>query len=315
MLGVALRDTGHSLRDVMALARSADDAGYESIWFPEVGSRDAIALACMAGTETKRSTLGTGVVPLYSRNPVALALAAATASEACRGRFVLGLGAGHRFTAEMWYGAAWHRPRARLRETITVLGRILAGERVTHSGELRVDGFHLGSVPPPVPIYIGALTPPSLRLAGEVADGAILNWMPPEGTERCALVAREAAADAGRAVRVIAYVRAAVVADPQDEPLARIALRDQTYSYASLPAYASSLRNCGLGGALDRMASGDDSGLDELTEALCPCGDADAVRDRLAAYTKAGLDSVVVYPVPYGEDPVASVLRTIRSLA
>src|SRR5688572_18618142 len=198
MLGVALRDTGLHVSDLIALARAADDAGYTSIWAPEVGSRDAIVLCALYGSATKRATVGTGVIPMYSRNVASLSLAVAAAAEASDGRFILGIGTGHRFPAEAWFESRWQQPRQRLRETILVLREALAGERVHHDGAVRLSGFHLGTAPPPVPIYVGALTPPSLRLAGEVADGVILNWLPPEGIEKAALVAREAAAEAGR---------------------------------------------------------------------------------------------------------------------
>ncbi len=315
MLGVALRDSGLRLSDLTALARAADDAGYASIWAPEVGSRDAVVLAALYGSVTRRSTVGTGVIPVYSRNVGALSLAAAAAAEASDGRFVLGLGAGHRFTAEAWYGGKWHKPRTRMRETIEVLRRIFSGERVTHSGTLHLEAFHLGTTPPEIPIYVGALTPASLRLAGEVADGVILNWLPADGIEKAALLAREAAADAGRRVRVISYIRTAIVEHPGQEHDARVALREQTYAYLSLPNYANSVRQVGFGRELDDMAAGRERAIDELVDALCAWGDVTKTRETINGYLDAGVDSVIVYPVPFGDDPATSVLRTIRALS
>lgn len=312
-IGVAFRDTGLHIRDLLALARAADDAGYDSIWAPEVGSRDAIQLCGLYGQVTKRAGVGTGVVPVHARNVATLALSAATAAESSDGRFILGLGAGHRFTAEAWYEGRWSKPRTRLRETIDVVRRILAGERVTHDGLIHLDGFHLGSTPPTVPIYLAALTPPSLRLAGEVADGVILNWLPPEGIEKASLLAREAAADAGRRIRVIAYLRTAVVDDGLDEHEMRVALREQTYAYLSLPTYANSLRQVGYAKELDDMASGDERAVDALVDVLCAGGDASTVRRRVKDYHDAGVDSVVVYPVPFGDTPAETILHTIRS--
>jgi alkanesulfonate monooxygenase SsuD/methylene tetrahydromethanopterin reductase-like flavin-dependent oxidoreductase (luciferase family) len=313
MLGLALRDTGLSLRDLTALARCADDLGYSSIWAPEAGSRDAIFLAGLYGTHTRRASVGTGVVPVYSRKIVSLALSVAAAAEASEGRFILGLGAGHRFATEAWYEARWHNPRERMRDTTEVLRSILAGERVSHNGELSVNGFHLGATPPPVPIYFAALTPLTLRLAGEIADGVILNWLPPDGAEKASLLVREAAADAGRSVGVSAYVRTAVVTDPALEHDANIALREQTYAYLSLPAYANSVRKVGLGRELDGMTSGHEKSLAALVDALCASGERDAVRAKLDEYREAGLDEVIVYPVPFGDAPTESVLETIRS--
>lgn len=315
MLGAALRDSGLALPDLVALARAADEVGYDAIWSPEVGSRDAITLSALYGSATTRATVGTGVVPVFSRTVTTLALSAAAAAEASDGRFVLGLGAGHRFPAEAWYQAQWTRPRARLRETIQVLRDLFAGERVSHSGTFQVAGFHLGSSPPPVPMYVGALTPATLRLAGEVADGVILNWLPPEGIEKAALLAREAAADAGRTVRVIAYVRTAVIDDDAQRHDARVALREQTYAYLSLPNYAGSVRTVGYGKELDEMTAGREKAIDSLVDALCAFGDAAQAKAKLDTYRAAGLDGVVVYPVGYGEDAASSVLRTLRACA
>jgi alkanesulfonate monooxygenase SsuD/methylene tetrahydromethanopterin reductase-like flavin-dependent oxidoreductase (luciferase family) len=315
MLGVALRDSGLRLSDLTALARAADDAGFSSIWAPEVGSRDAIVLSALYGSVTRRTTVGTGVIPIFSRNVGALSLGAAAAAEASDGRFVLGLGAGHRFTAEAWYGAKWNKPRAHMREAIEVLRRIFAGERVSHNGTLRLDGFHLGTTPPEIPIYIGGLTPATLRLAGEVADGVILNWLPTDGIEKAALLVREAAADAGRRVRVIAYVRTAVIDHEAQEHDARVALREQTYAYLTLPNYANSVRQVGFGKELDDMAAGREKAIDALVDALCAWGDASKARKTIGGYLDAGVDSVIVYPVPFGDDPATAVLRTIRALS
>lgn len=315
MFGVALRDTGLSLPDLTALARCADDVGFTSIWVPEVGSRDAIFLAGMYGSVTHSASVGTGVVPVYARNIATLALSVAAAADACEGRFILGLGAGHRFTAEAWYEARWNNPRQRMRETVEVLRSILAGERVAHNGEIKLNGFHLGFRPPPVPIYFAALAPSSLRLAGEIADGVILNWLPPEGVEKASLLVREAAADAGRSIDVLSYVRVAVIEEPDHEHDAYTALREQTYSYVSLPSYASSLRRVGFGRELDDVAAGRERALDTLVEALCAWGTADTVKDKLDAYQRAGLDTVVAYPVPYGDEPAESILTTIRALS
>lgn len=310
MLGLALRDTGLALPDIRALARAADDAGFSTVWLPEGASRDALSVAALAGCSTKQARIATGVVPVYARNAVALALSAATASEACGGRFVLGIGAGHRSSAEAWFGATWSRPLVRMRETVDVVRRVLAGERVWHENTVRVDGFHLASKPPPVPVWIGALSPASLRLAGQIADGVLLNWLPAAGLSRCALIAREAAADAGRSIQVAGYVRVAVVETEDERSSAMAALRDEVYMYASLPAYASSLRLHGV--AVDGMHN--DNGLQRLVDALCICGDAKTVRARVDALRTADLEEIVVYPVVYGEEPAETILRTIRAV-
>jgi alkanesulfonate monooxygenase SsuD/methylene tetrahydromethanopterin reductase-like flavin-dependent oxidoreductase (luciferase family) len=123
---------------------------------------------------------------------------------------------------------------------------------------------------------------------------------------------REAAADAGRTVTVAAYVRTAVVEDPAEEHDARVALHEQTYAYLSLPTYANSVRKVGYGRELDAMAGGHEKAVDTLVDALCAWGQRDTVVEKLGAYREAGLDQVVVYPVPFSDDPAESVLQTIR---
>lgn len=315
MRGCALPDTGLALGDLIALAKAVDDLAYDSIWIPEFGSRDAILVAALMGTKTRRARVATGVVPVFSRNPVSLSLAAASAAEATRGRFVLGLGAGHRQTAEGWYGATWRDPRSRLGEAVEVVRAILSGKRVNHDGDLRVDGFHLPQTPPAVPIFVGALSPDTLRMAGRMADGVLLTWMVPEAAERASLLAREAAADAGRQIQVGAYVRCAVVTEEDDERLARTAAREHTYTYLSLPAYAQAARQAGFGEDIDRLGTGDDRPLGRLTNAFTLIGDAQTVRNNLAAFEEAGVDLPIVQPLPFGERPAESALRTIRALA
>jgi alkanesulfonate monooxygenase SsuD/methylene tetrahydromethanopterin reductase-like flavin-dependent oxidoreductase (luciferase family) len=92
-------------------------------------------------------------------------------------------------------------------------------------------------------------------------------------------------------------------------------MREHAYMYVNLPAYANSLRHAGLGDEVDGVTHGDERSLDALVDALCACGDAQRVRAKLAEFAKAGLDELVVYPVPFGDDPASSVLHTLRALA
>jgi alkanesulfonate monooxygenase SsuD/methylene tetrahydromethanopterin reductase-like flavin-dependent oxidoreductase (luciferase family) len=140
-----------------------------------------------------------------------------------------------------------------------------------------------------------------------------LNWLPREGIEKASLLVREAAADAGRRVRVISYVRTAVVDEGSKQHIAREAMREQTYAYLRLPAYANAVRRFGYGRELDAISSGGEKAVDTLVDALCVLGDRDEVTAKLKRYVDAGLDSVIVYPVPYGDDPAESALETIRA--
>src|SRR5204862_396919 len=143
---------------------------------------------------------GTAIANVYTRGPATLALSAAGIADIAPGRFCLGIGSGSQPIVEAWNGGTFSRPATRVRETAQFLRRALAGERVVFRGEtFAVDGFRLAKPPvEPVPIHVAALRPGMLRVAGEVGDGAILNWLSAEDVPKSVAVVREAAARAGR---------------------------------------------------------------------------------------------------------------------
>ncbi len=144
--------------------------------------------------------LGTAIANVFTRGPATLAMSAATVADLAPGRFILGIGAGSQPIVESWNGGRFTLPATRVREMVQVVRAILAGERVVFRGKaLTVDGFRLVRPPAaPVPIYVAALRPGMLRVAGEVGDGVILNWLSAADVPGVVRVVREAAAAAGR---------------------------------------------------------------------------------------------------------------------
>ncbi|MGZ4441154.1 MAG: LLM class flavin-dependent oxidoreductase, partial [Gaiellaceae bacterium] len=152
----------------------AEERGFRAAWFPEITFGDAFAPAVAAAGRTTRLDLGTGVVGIWSRSPVTMALQAATLNELSGGRLILGIGPQASGYVEGWHGQRYERPVRALREYVTILRQILSGERVTYEGEIfSVRGFLLTMAPPerPVRIYTSAIGPLMCRLAGEIADG------------------------------------------------------------------------------------------------------------------------------------------------
>ena len=144
--------------------------------------------------------LGTAIANVFTRGPATLAMSAAGLADLAPGRFCLGIGAGSQPIVEAWNGGRFALPATRVREMVQVLRAALAGERVIFHGKaLSVDGFRLARPPArPVPIYVAALRAGMLQVAGEVADGVILNWLAAADVPRVVGVVREAAARAGR---------------------------------------------------------------------------------------------------------------------
>ena len=288
-----LSGVGFTLRDPLpfpafaSLARLGEDLGYRGVFLPEIAGRDAFAaLAALAG-ETRSLLLATGVVPFPSRRTAVTAMAAATVQERSGGRHVLGLGT----------GPATPGALERLRAEVASLRALLAGEPV--------EGARLSLRCDPPPIWIAALGPRAARLAGEVADGVLLNWCPPERVATAREEVRAGAAAAGRdpdAVTIAVYVRACV---GQDGAAASAALADAAAAYASYPAYRRQFAAWGLG---DATPAG-------LAAAVCLSGEPASAAARLRAFADAGADLPVVYPVPAGADPAASIGTTLRALA
>jgi 5,10-methylenetetrahydromethanopterin reductase len=306
--GAALRDPW-SWRDFVELATTAEETGFSALFLPEIAGREAFSsLAALAG-ETASIELGTGVVTAVARRPLTTAMAAATVDECSHGRLVLGLGA----------GPAGRGALDRLRSTVTSIRTLLEGGAVESPDG---DSAHLTLQPPPgrrIPIWVAALGPRAMRLAGEIADGVLLNWCTPErvafARERVGEGARAAGRDP-RGVAIGVYVRACL---GQAEADAMSALRRAVGDYARIPAYFRQFDAMGLGREAGVAASAAAAGSPDevpssLVRAVCLVGDSGAAGARFEAYREAGATLPIVYPVRC-LDPLSSVLGTLFALA
>jgi alkanesulfonate monooxygenase SsuD/methylene tetrahydromethanopterin reductase-like flavin-dependent oxidoreductase (luciferase family) len=290
--------------DLEDLVRAAENAGYAALFLPEIAARDAtVTLGALAGV-TRELRLATGILPMRSRTPMLAAMAAATVQERSAGRFVLGMGTGRGGPEAL----------AELRDTVADIRALLRGQEVEREGR-RTRLALLPDVP--VPVWISALGPKAMRLAGEIADGVLLNWCPPERVAYARERVAEGAATAGRdpsEIPVGVYVRAWV---GEDRETAMHALKSASGEYASYGPYARQLEQMGLGDLGRAAAEASRAGRvldvpEELVETVCAVGD--AAPSRLEAYRAAGADLVVVYPVAAG-DLAASLEGTILALA
>jgi probable F420-dependent oxidoreductase len=309
------------------LAAHVESAGFRSLWTNEASGRDALLLCQAWAAATTDLEVGVGVVPLWTRSPAQLAMACATLQEASGGRFLLGLGVSHPATMRPWHGAEVVKPLTAARETLTILQQLEAGDRSDVAGEVRSSRhFRLAITPRPPATrrYLAAMGPRMLALAGERAEGVLLNWAAAPEVARAADLVRAAAERAGRdrsAVEVATYVRVAVA---DDRDVARLALAAQIGQYAALPAYAAHFDRQGFGAAVERAkaahrAGADAAGLAEAlgAEAIDALGWAGTPTDdpqtMLASYRDAGLDHLVLRVVVAGEQPVDSVAAVIRA--
>ena len=303
-----------ALRD---LAREAVKLGFESMWTPAGGVPDAFHICAgwsQASAEETAGGLVTGisVVPAARLWPVpALAMQAATVGIISGGRFVLGIGTGG-YGDGFWRSVNMpNKPIAVMRDYLICLRRLLSGETVTYQGQaVSLNGVSIGSGMPTVPVYLAALGPQMLRLAGDAADGAALNWATPQqiavAREQVAAGARKA----GRAaedVKLSMYIRVCI---DDDVAAARRAFGAQVLGYAlARPGAANTMGYRGMFGSMgfedvlthleDRRAAGAsmDALVDEAPDdLLLSVGYFGIAANAPAAYARLsqGLDETIV---------------------
>ena len=302
----------------VSTARLAQDLGYRSFWTAETTGPEAFALLAAAGAAAPGLDLGTGVLALQLRTPMVVAMAGATLQSLHPDRdILLGVGISSPVVTERWHGVPYgDRPLDRVREYVTVLRACLSGEKVDFAGDFYgVRGFRLGvKLGERRPkIVVGALNPAMLRLAGELADGVLLNYLPASHVPWSAEQVRK-----GGDATIYAYVHAGVCAREEGVELAR---RD-LFSYAVVDSYAQNFERAGFGDEVAevraRFGEGDRDGAvaavsDRMVDAIDVMGDEDTVAATMAAYADAGVEVPVLMPLPWGADRRASAERTVRA--
>lgn len=251
---------GATLDDIVAIARRADERGFDTFWLPNIFSFDAITALTIVGRETERIGLGTAVTPTYPRHPTAIAQQAMTAAAATDNRLTLGIGLSHKIVIEDMLGLSYDRPARHMREYLSVLMPALRGEALHFDGEhYRVHGLQL-TIPgaEPVPTVVAALGPAMLKVAGELADGTNTWMVGPKTMEEHIVRRLSAAADeAGRpAPRVVAGIPVALT---HDADAAREKINAELAIYGQLPSYRGMLDREGAAGPADVAILGDEN--------------------------------------------------------
>jgi F420-dependent oxidoreductase-like protein len=291
---------------LLADARWAEEAGLASVWVPQIPDDfDALTAAALIGAATTRIEIGTAVVPVQPRHPIALATQALSVQAVCEGRLALGLGVSHHWVIEDMLGLSYEKPGATMRAHLDVLQPALAGPGTV---DVENDRFRVHNPLDitditPTPVLLAALGPVMLRLAGERADGTIL-WLADERAvgDHVAPTINRAAEAAGRpAPRIVAGVPVCLCRD--DEVDAAVARTNRILSEADVSPNYQRL-----------MEHGDATDVGDI---LAAGGEA-AIEKRLRSFADAGVTdlSVRVVPVGQGRDELlASAQRTRSFLA
>lgn len=314
----------------------AEKLGLDVCWVAEAWGSDAPSVLGYLAARTERMLLGSGVLQVGVRSPVAVAQTAITLSNLSSGRFLLGLGASGPQVMEGLHGVAFDRPLTRVAETIDIVRQAFTGAKVSHSGTAfqlpRPGGEGVPmrlSIRPdhPIPIYLAALSPGMLRLTGEVADGWLGTSFVPEGAGRAYFAhLDEGLARSGRTRADLDICQGAEIAfAPDADALAAMVdsrkgelafslggmgsantnYYNRAYSRQGWSDVAARIR--------ERWQSGDRAGAaalvtDEMVLATTLIGTEEMIRDRLAVWRDAGVNTVRLYPAG---DTLATKLDTL----
>ena len=281
-----------------AAARDAERAGFHSIWIAQLPNDfDALTAAAVMGGATGRIEIGTAVVPMQPRHPIAMAQQALSVQAICEGRFALGLGPSHHWIVEDMLGLPYHKPARLVRDYVEVLGAAFGGPGPV---DVENDSYRvhnpLDVTDLEVPILLAALGPVMLRIAGERAAGTLL-WMADERAIGEHVVPRITAAAAGRpAPRVVAGVPVAVCAKGEVDEARAWANRRLGHAEFS-PNYQRLLERGDATDVGDILAAGDESD----------------IADRLRRFEDAGATDLAVRVLPLGGDRAARIASRERT--
>lgn len=302
MIGPEKRRYREKVTRLVSDAQAAERAGFTSIWVPQIpGDFDAFTAITLMGHATERIELGTAVLPIQTRHPIALAQEALSNQAVCEGRFTLGLGPSHHWIVADMLGLPYERPARQVRSYLEVLTAALAGPGTV---DVENDGYRVHSpmdvTDLPTPILLAALGPVMLRLAGEQASGTIL-WM---ADERCIAehtvprITRAAAAVGRPAPRIVAGVPVTLCS--KDDVDAARAWANQVLGHAEYsPNYERLLERGDARDVGDILAAGDES----------------AIVERLRSFRDAGATDLAVRILPFGADREARIESRRRTEA
>ena len=301
-------------------AQWSAELGFSSFWVAETTGPEAFATLAAIGAAQPSLALGTGVLAIQLRTPGIAAMGAATLQSLQPDRdILLGIGISSPAVVSRWHGADYgDRPMAQMREYLTLLRECLSGEKVDFAGDFySVKGFRLGiRLGDRRPkIILAALNPKMLRLAGELADGVLLNYLPASHVPWSVAQVR-----AGGDATVYAYVHVGVT-DPESH---RDLARRDLFSYIVVDSYAANFARAGFADEVAAVrefhaAGNREAALaavsDRMVDAIDILGSRQHVHDSVKAYADAGVDIPIVMPMPWGPDRMGVVRDTLEAAA
>jgi alkanesulfonate monooxygenase SsuD/methylene tetrahydromethanopterin reductase-like flavin-dependent oxidoreductase (luciferase family) len=330
-LGLIFPGGGMHIRDMAAIGKEAEETGFDSRYVTEAWRSGFVPLTALA-MATRRIRLGAYVLNAYGRSPLLTGMSAIDLDELPGGRLLLGVGSGNRHINEDWQGIPHVEPYQKMKEYIECLKRIVR----TRSGALMVyEGkshrMHWTPAVDPlresIPIYLSAIFPRMVKVAGQVADGVAIGALHAPEYIRTVLQprVREAAAQAGRDPQSLGYLMAIFVSVNEDREYARQAAREaicRLFSPLPHPYYDFLLREQGFSAAADaaqklvpqgKLKQAAEAIPDEAIDRLTIAGAPEECRQRIAAY-EGVVEEVLCVNVSYSTTQASDPLGSYRGI-
>lgn len=315
------------IRDLMELSAEAERLGYESVWLTEGQGKDVFTPLAAIATVTRRIKLGPGVSPIFIRTPTLMAMTVTALDELSQGRVALGLGTGARAGVERAHGVPFERPLQKMREYVAIVRGVLAQDGFSYEGqEYRVRNVRREVTPvrANVPIYLAALGLRMAELAGEVADGVLLNITTPEYARQAVEAVHRGARRAGRApgeVDIGCFISTSVA---EDRAAARESARRRIARFAANPFYGAMFHAAGFAGEVEGVARAAATGerqavyaevSDAMVDAVAAYGTPEECRAKVQEFVEAGVTLPLIQANNVARDRMAALWTTVRALA
>ena len=323
---MGLHVPGMSWREIRDSAVLAEELGYSSLSMGESWGEDALTSLAQFAAVTSRIRIGSSIVPVFARSPANLAMTALNIDRMSEGRFFLGLGTSGQLVVQDLHGEAFHKPLTRMREYIDIVRKAMRGERLDHDGEFfHTQRFRLRITPyrSNLPIYIASLSPASLRLTGELADGWLPIFLAPSRMDAAVAELKAATEAAGRSLHDIAMSPQVSIYVTDDSAAARDRERPHIAFYIGGMGvfYHQYMHRIGFGTEADRsrqayLGRERDTAAqlvtDEMVDAMTIIGTPQQCRDQMQKFFDAGVQEIrLVFNEPNKE----AYLKALKAVA
>jgi 5,10-methylenetetrahydromethanopterin reductase len=300
-----------SMREILLCAKMADQQeNVDSLWVPESWGRESFATLGAISQVTRKVSLGTSIINIYSRTPAIVAMAATTLDMLSDNRTIIGLGASTAAIVENWHGLKFNRPASRMKEYIECLRLMTRGEKVKYNGEFfHINNFKILHQPQRanIPIFMAAVNKKMVSMASKLADGILLYLRPLEELKRTATELKQATK--GKSFEIACSFICAMSNKEPEKARARAATTLAFY-IAVGEYYSKFLADNGFKIEVEeitaeyRKAGADNAAKyvsDRMLSSLVICGSSEECRESLSKFLSTGITLPIIQFNPIGD--------------